>query len=114
MRCVNRCRQVWLAQTSRWLLLPREAWGALGLPSRLWELAFLSVTVLRPHLAKDFTAEPNGINSFGEGRGGQNSCIRSWMVATNSKGFPCCLHLEHLPFSCKEGIQTEGALAACS
>lgn len=76
VRCVNRCRQVWLAQTSRWLLLPREAWGALGLPSRLWELAFLSVTVLRPHLAKDFTAEPNR-ESIALGRGGAGRTLAS-------------------------------------
>lgn len=25
----------------------------------LWELVFLSITVLRPHLANDLTAEPN-------------------------------------------------------
>lgn len=35
----------------------------------LWELVFLSITVLRPHLANDLTAEPNRIDSFG-GAGG--------------------------------------------
>lgn len=48
----------------------------LELLSMLWELAFLSVTVLRPHLAKELMAEPNTESIASGWR--WSFCIRSW------------------------------------
>lgn len=48
-----------------------------GAPSMLWELVFLSITVLRPHLANDLTAEPN-TESIALGRQGVQAELLLW------------------------------------
>lgn len=55
----------------------------LELPSMLGELVFLSVTVLRPHLANDLTAEPNRINSFWWGVRGRAFALAAGLVVLN-------------------------------